>query len=144
MDEKINSIVDSFRNGELKLKSGSLRFWGEWFGRPYDNYHNINNLLLFKDENFQVLEIQFGQDEVLSIWNPKGIIIDDKNFIIEDAEKLRWEWYSYGDPKIKDNRYFKEFIKGNEKLVRSSGRITKDNLITRTIDIPKEYAFEIC
>jgi hypothetical protein len=28
-------------NAALPVKSGALRVWGDWFGRPYDNMHVI-------------------------------------------------------------------------------------------------------
>ena len=144
MDDKIYTIVDSFQKGDLKIKSGTLKFWGEWFGRPMDNYHAIKKLEIYLDKDILILKIQFDQEEVLSIWNPIGMIVDDKHFIIKEAEKLRWEWYSYGYTKNNNNLYFIEFKRENNKLVRLSGRVIQDNCIKKTIDIPKDHACEIC
>ena len=35
---------------ELKINSGSLCIWGEWFGKPHDNLHIIETVQWEKDE----------------------------------------------------------------------------------------------
>ena len=54
-------FAEKFEN--LKLNGGTLRFWGKWFGKPMDNYHQIkkaefnaetNKLLLILDEGEKI------------------------------------------------------------------------------------------
>ena len=35
------SIADRISAALPNIKAGSLRIWGEWFGKPYDNFHTI-------------------------------------------------------------------------------------------------------
>src|SRR3981081_4554117 len=34
-------IADRIHKAIPHVKKGSLRFWGEWFGRPHDNIHTL-------------------------------------------------------------------------------------------------------
>jgi len=90
-----------------EIKAGSLRFWGSWFGRPYDNLHRLVNCEF--DDN--LLGLHFNESEVLRIWEPEIATIDGKTFRIEDARRVRWEWFSYGRPKIPANLYFEDFTR---------------------------------
>ena len=89
------------------VKAGSLRFWGEWFGRPYDNRHTIISC----DSEEEVLRLHFDEGEMLSVWVPRDLDISEDSFQIGDAERVRWEWFYYGRPQIAANRYFEEFAK---------------------------------
>jgi hypothetical protein len=48
------------------IEPGTLRFWGEWFGRPYDNQHR----LIGCDAESDLLHLRFNEGEVLSIDSP--------------------------------------------------------------------------
>jgi hypothetical protein len=43
--------------------SGSLRFWGEWFGRPFDNYHRR----VACEVTDECLQFRFKEAEVLAV-----------------------------------------------------------------------------
>jgi hypothetical protein len=34
-------IFDQISNAIPNIKPGTMRFWGEWFGKPYDNQHKL-------------------------------------------------------------------------------------------------------
>jgi hypothetical protein len=90
------------------VKAGALCFWGEWFGRPYDNIHQIVSC----EAEGEVLKLHFNENETLCVWSPRSLKADQKTFRISEAAKVRWEWFYYGRPKTEDNRYFMEFTKG--------------------------------
>ncbi len=98
-------IAERVRFAMPKLKTGTLRFWGEWFGRPHDNVHQI----VACEAGGGILRLQFNDDEVLSVWNATGCIADERAFSISDAKRLRWEWFAYGRPKTPANLYFEDF-----------------------------------
>ena len=130
ISEKINKIIP-------KIKSGTLRFYGEWFGRPMDNYHQI-----VKAENKKnILIIYFIEKEVLSIISPEIYQISDKIFTIKKSKGLIWQWYYYGLENAEKNlmvyNYFVENMK-NESIIISEG-----NIINKKAD-ENELAFEIC
>lgn len=53
---KINELVPNAR-------SGTIRFFGEWFGRPYDNQHEI----IAASATDDVLTVEFSGDEQLAV-----------------------------------------------------------------------------
>jgi hypothetical protein len=90
------------------LKTGSLRFWGLWFGRPYDNVHQIASC----DHDRDLLRIWFNEAELLSVWSPDGLEANATTFRIATAARVRWEWYSYGKSRTPENLYFEDYPKG--------------------------------
>ena len=109
-------IADRIREALPRLKRGTLRFWGVWFGRPYDNLHSLVGC----ESKQELLTMYFNDDEMLNVWVPNGLILEASAFQIRDAERVRWEWFSYGSPKIAANRFFKEFVKTGETVVAST------------------------
>ncbi len=99
-----------------EISRGSLRFWGVWFGRPYDNLHRI----VASEYNRDVLRLRFNEDEQLTVWSPSGLTLGSSVFQIEDAQRVLWEWFYYGRPKTPANRFFYDFVKNPETIVASS------------------------
>jgi len=89
------------------FKGGSLRIFGDWFGRPYDNVHIPKTFSFIND----ILTITFDDDETLIIWNPSHVQIQERMFKVGEASKVRWEWFYYGRPKTQENRFFLEYAK---------------------------------
>ena len=80
-------------NYEIVTKGGTMCFYGEWFGRPYDNYHKIVNAAFEND----CLTIYFKNSEVLSIYNPTEIINEEHCFEVKQATKVVWQYTPYGN-----------------------------------------------
>jgi hypothetical protein len=70
-----------------KVKAGTLRIWGEWFGPPYDNWHTIKTC----DANGDRLRLDFDQSEKLLVWSPTGLTVDKSTFRVTGAKRVRWE-----------------------------------------------------
>lgn len=100
-------IASRILNALPNIKCGTLRFWGSWFGRPYDNRHQIVDC----EAEGEILLVRFDQSELLSVFSPRDASINEKTFRIDDADRVRWEWFYYGRSKTLENRYFKEFTK---------------------------------
>jgi len=94
------------------LKSGALRIWGDWFGRPHDNLHRAISAEATSTE----LRVAFDQKEVLIVREPAGATIDSASFRINSAERVRWEWFYYGRPHIAANRCFLEYVREGKRL----------------------------
>ena len=106
--ERIARIV---RDALPLVKRGALRFWGAWFGRPYDNLHEIVGCQAEGD----LLTVHFNEGELLRVWAPLGATVDADAFRIGDAKRVRWEWFYYGRPQIPANIYFEDFtVEGPE------------------------------
>ena len=74
-------------------KNGTLMFWGEWFGRPMDNYHVVTDSYWEKDN---ILFIKLSNGEVITIHNPQNITSNETKFYINDASLITFEWFYYG------------------------------------------------
>ena len=87
--------------------------WGEWFGRPYDNFHRVKSVRWERDE----IVIHFNQGESLYISNPSKIVNEEKQFLIGDASKVLWVWYYYGKPQTYDNMYVRQYRKDKDGII---------------------------
>jgi hypothetical protein len=111
--EKLAETIKSAMPG---IKSGTLRFWGRWFGRPYDNIHTIVGC----EASGECLRVSFNEGETLSVWSPRGAAIDADTFRIGDADRVRWEWYYYGRPKTPENLRHEDFQKKGSVITVST------------------------
>jgi hypothetical protein len=99
-------------------KRGSLCFWGDWFGRPYDAWHTVVSAEY--DESSDTLTLIFDGDERCKIFQPYGIVSTRKAFYVQDAEKIILSWYFYGREHGEENRLFIEYKKISENRVHAS------------------------
>lgn len=85
----------------LKIeKSGTLRFWGDWFGRPHDNVHTV----VWHELSENRCILRFDGGEVCTVIDPVGILSTPAEFHIADAAEIRWEWHLYGEPQTERSR----------------------------------------
>lgn len=77
---------------DIVTKRGSLFFFGESFGRPYDNIHKIKSV----HYDGELLVICFDQWEELFVYNPKDIESTEKELRIGSASKVKWRYIPYG------------------------------------------------
>ncbi len=104
---------------ELKVKGGGLCIWGEWFGRPHDNFHIVDTVRWEKNE----IILRFEEGEALYISNPMGIINEKEQLIIRDARRILWVWYYYGREHTYDNMYVRQYTKSADgKIIRAEGK----------------------
>lgn len=96
------------------LKAGSLRFWGQSFGRPLDNVHTVTGATA----DGESLEVRFDNGETLLVVRPAGWVVQDDTFRIDSATRLRWEWNAYGNPA--GRRYFKEYVRDDVGRIEAS------------------------
>jgi hypothetical protein len=91
-----------------KLPEGGLRFWGKWFGRPFDSSFTITGFEAQSD----LLNIRFAGGGSLSVWSPSGLEASASVFRIAKAERVRFEWYYQGRSQTPENLCFEEYVKG--------------------------------
>lgn len=84
--------------------SGSLRVFGDWFGRPHDNVHRP----VSADSSGPCLIVHFDGDETLRVWEPEGITITASKLLVRGAARVRWEWFSYGSEQTPENLFVEE------------------------------------
>jgi len=78
------TMADRIREALPQLMRGSLRFWGAWFGRPYDNLHAVVGCEAKND----LLSIYFNEEEVLKVWEPRKLTLEASTFQIRDAQRM--------------------------------------------------------
>ncbi|WP_158928068.1 hypothetical protein [Acidisphaera sp. S103] len=92
------------------VKRGTLRIWGEWFGRPYDNIHTIIAAVARGD----TLILSFDQGETLTIESPGKATFDQYTFRINVASRVHWEWFYYGRERLPENLQYLDYVLGPE------------------------------
>lgn len=97
-------------------KQGTLRMWGQWFGRPYDNFHWAVGCHAF-DEG---LRFTFSEGEVLTIWQPLHVVLTEAKFEVSEAARVRWEWHWYGAPKVASNLKYLDYMRSGDRAELSS------------------------
>ena len=114
----IEEFVENYNKKQGQVKGGSLCFYGHWFGRPYDNYHQLELVNFDGFENS--LTLNFNEKETLIIFNPRDISEFENKLTIGSADKIYWKWYSYGKPQSGDNLYFIEIIRNDNSITGKS------------------------
>jgi hypothetical protein len=104
---KAEELSERITNLNVK-PGGTLRFYGKWFGRPYDNYHRILECSFYNG----ILTFKFDADEQLKIWNPNKIVFNDKELIIKESSRIEFIRYSYGEPQTKENSIIDSYSNG--------------------------------
>jgi hypothetical protein len=97
-------------------KSGTLRIWGQWFGRPMDNVHTCVSCAA-KDDR---VILNFDQGETLTIWAPIDVSVREAALCFDVASKIRWEWFSLEGDQDQKNLMFLEYEVKEGKIMRSS------------------------
>ena len=128
----IEEFVEKYQTKKGQVKGGTLCFWGHWFGRPYDNFHTIVSVD-FDNQN-ENLKLRFSEGETLIITKAEEIkeLIGNEpstnRLQILKAEKVYWEWNSYGELATTENLLYYEFKRvGQQILVETnSKRYPKD------------------
>ncbi len=116
------------------FKNGTLCFFSECFGRPYDNYHRVVSCELIENE----LILFFDDNEKCIIIDPDGIISNEKTFVVRKARKIIWQWYYYGKPQTEENCRIIEYERIDSETISK-----KTNQGTEFIKSKKCNAFEI-
>ena len=123
---------------KIKISGGTLRFWGNWFGRPMDNYHQIKGVDFSNDQ--KILKLTLDEGEVITIWNPSKIEIGPKELHIKKADKILLEWFSYGAEKIEENFLFDSYTNDGIKVYFETNllpekRINQTNILEPALSL---------
>jgi len=113
--EPVSDIAKAILALPQRNRSGTLRMFGDWFGRPMDNVHFVINAEADRD----CLILSFRERETLAIWNPSGFSTSGYTIRIRDADRVRWEWYYYGREQTQENLLFNDYCKEDSHIVVS-------------------------
>lgn len=98
------------------VHSGTLRFWGVWFGKPHDNYHTI---VKAEAEN-DCLIVRFNEEETLRVWHPQALQVDSQKFVIGLASRVLWQWSCSGRPHTPGNLMGHDYVRRGTEIDFSS------------------------
>ena len=110
------ALADLVNKSMPNVHSGTLRFWGAWFGRPADNNHHI----VSAESDDLKTKIHFDEGETLTIWNPKRFWVSSRIFRIGFADRLRFEWFLYGRARTSENLRFIDYVLNGNKIDAST------------------------
>ncbi len=136
--DNVDEFISKIQNSQKTIKSGTLRFFGDWFGRPMDNCHEVTRIEFIENE----LVIEFCNNSLVSIIEPNGIILENDNFTLKNANKVRYE-YGNSSSNTRLRKYYIEYIASKDFIIKSFGQIDK-SLIYREKIKHGNPAFEIC
>lgn len=111
-------FAEKYMNQQCQLIGGTLCFWGHWFGRPYDNFHEITRVEF--DALGNILTIYFSSQETLTVVNPAGVEEYKTKLQISTADKVNWQWYYNGGAQAPENLYFYQFIRVDNLVIGST------------------------
>ena len=74
-------------------RTGCLKFFGQWFGRPYDNQHSIVGV----EQNDQVLSVKFQGGEIMKVWGATEVK-SSPHLEILGANRVQLAW-NYDKPR---------------------------------------------
>jgi hypothetical protein len=86
------------------VKQGSLRVFGDWFGRPYDNIHTVRSAVAKGNE----LVVGFDGNERLRVVSPDDWEFGEHSFRIQRARRVVWTWFCYGREQTPENLFTEE------------------------------------
>jgi len=113
---RVDTVAETINAALPDVKAGSLRIWGEWFGKPYDNIHTPIRCATVGS----ALTLEFDGGEILTIENPGGLNISSTAFSIHSASAVRWEWFYYGRPHVAANRCWYQFVQSGSLVLAQS------------------------
>ena len=134
----VEKFVNDAKENIKIIHVGSLRFFGDWFGRPMDNFHIPVKIDLFNS----ILTITFDDSYTVIVHNPKDIFVEENHFYIKSADLVRYEYGFYGSPN-EPKRRFLQYKNDNTKIIKNSGIIGVDTVGFMNLQ-KGNFAFEIC
>lgn len=94
-------------NARAPITGGSLRLFGDWFGRPGDNVHTVVRATTSEvgDPIEDRLVLHFDEGETLSVIEPEDLVLGEHSLSIRGASRVTWRWFSYGLPHLSEHLY---------------------------------------
>ncbi|MEO1010533.1 MAG: hypothetical protein AAFX53_04455 [Bacteroidota bacterium] len=107
-------IVRLLENKKTLFKGGTFRIFGDWFGKPYDNYHEIESADFCNQ--LKCLTLNFKGGEQLEVYNPEHIFEASSFLKIIKADRIKLTWFYFGKPQTKNNQYFLDYSLKDKKI----------------------------
>lgn len=131
-DQESEQILAAFERHQSRLRCGSLRFWGEWFGRPGDNCHRF--VQCRRVESGVVIFVT-DAGEKLTVYGPSDFVMDESTFIVRQSDRIVWEW---GASELQDPESTSrlDFVRHGDTVVMNSSDGRFRTLLQAAIEFP--------
>lgn len=100
-------IVRLLKTNDHLFQGGSFRIFGDWFGQPHENNHEIFSADY--DEQLNKLTLNFKEGEKLEIYNPKHIFEASTFLKILQADRVKLTWIEYSKTQTTENQHFIDY-----------------------------------
>ncbi|MFZ6051037.1 hypothetical protein [Halocola ammonii] len=108
-------LAELISRNENLLRGGAFRIYGDWFGEPYDNFHEFESAQFSPGSN--LLTLNFRDGEKLEIYQP-SIIFEARTFLkIQNAKRIRLSFLNYNPEQNKEIPYYLDYQKEENKIV---------------------------
>ncbi len=108
------ALVELLKNKKQLFQGGTIRIYGDWFGKPYGNYHEINSATY--DQIEKLLTLYFKEGEKLQIYNPKHLF-EARTFLkIIQADSIKMTWFYKGSTHSEAKQYYIDYGNENKKI----------------------------
>lgn len=107
-------IVRLLKNNNNLFQGGSFRIFGDWFGKPHDNNHQIVSADF--DDQLNKLTLNFKEGEKLEIYNPRHIFEASTFLKIVQADRIKLTWFYYGKTQTPEHQYFIDYSLTGKKI----------------------------
>jgi hypothetical protein len=111
-------LADLINRNENLLKDGSLRIFGDWFGKPFEKKLTLTNAQFNQDSN--ILTLIFSGREKLEVFNPMHILEASTFLKIIDAERVKLSFYNLESHKSEKISFFLDYRKKNKKIATNT------------------------
>ncbi|WMJ74231.1 hypothetical protein RCC89_13795 [Cytophagaceae bacterium ABcell3] len=106
-------LVELIEDSKNLCKGGSLRLYGSWFGKHYDNCHKIETAHYYKRLNIVTLNFKGGLN--LKVYNPEHIFEASTFLKVVHADRVKLSWIN--DKKnINPRNYYIDYTRKNNKI----------------------------
>jgi hypothetical protein len=84
--------IDTIRQWFGQFGEGSLQLPDRWYGRPYDNLHQLTSIVKTQD----VVTLTLDSRLVLQFYGLKAAASQQKQLVIGPFDRLHFEWMHAG------------------------------------------------
>jgi hypothetical protein len=120
------AAASCLESAQPTLDPVSVRFFGDWFGRPFDNGHKLRRV---SAEGDRVI-LEFDQGETLEVVEPRGCVLNSQRLTLDqpvltiaNASRIVWSWNYYGQPPTPQTRHFIEYQRVDTEVQRSTDSV---------------------
>ena len=111
-------LTHAFQQGKQLFNGGTIRVFGNWHGRRYNNYREIRNINY--DTSKKIMTISFSENTKLTLNEPQHILESPSVLKIISAKKVQLEFPQKAKNSNKTQKHHETYTKENKKIITES------------------------